>query len=243
MIKTYFNQRAAVWDETVAEKDATKLELMAERLEIRPGSAVLDVGTGTGVFIPFLLSKVGSNGKIIALDIAEEMLRKAKDKGFNGEVAYLNADVTNIPITDEAFDSVVCYASFPHFQDKSGALIEVNRVTKSGGYLFICHTSSRVNINEIHNGIPEVVNDLIPDEAEMRIMLAEAGFIDVSIEDGRENYLCRARKPGSLREFDGLWVKLKADVQGFRGMGEGTNRDEINSGGSRLADISQGNSS
>lgn len=196
MIKTYFNQRAAIWDETVAEKDATKLELMAERLDIRPGSMVLDVGTGTGVFIPFLLSKIGRNGKIIALDIAEEMLRKAQAKGFNGEIAYLNADVTNIPITDETFDSVVCYASFPHFQDKLGALIEVNRVTKCGGYLFICHTSSRVNINEIHNGIPEVANDLIPDEEEMQIMLAEAGFINIRIEDGRENYLCRARKPG-----------------------------------------------
>jgi ubiquinone/menaquinone biosynthesis C-methylase UbiE len=196
MIRTYFNQRAAIWDETAAEKDETKLELMAERLEIRPGSIVLDVGTGTGVFIPFLLSKIGSNGKIIALDFAEGMLRKAKDKSLDGEVAYLNADVANIPLLDETFDSVVCYSSFPHFQDKLRALAEINRVTKSGGYLFICHTSSRVNINGIHNGILEMANDLIPDEEEMQIMLAEAGFIDIRIEDGLENYLCRAWKPG-----------------------------------------------
>ncbi|MFQ5996362.1 MAG: class I SAM-dependent methyltransferase [Dehalococcoidales bacterium] len=199
MIRTYFNQRAAIWDETAVEKDEAKLELMAGRLEIRLGSIVLDVGTGTGVFIPFLLSKIGSNGKIIALDFAEGMLRKAKDKSFHGEVAYLNADVANIPLPDETFDSVVCYSSFPHFQHKLRALAEINRVTKSGGYLFICHTSSRVNINGFHNGILEVANDLIPDEEEMQVMLAEAGFIDIRIEDGLENYLCRAWKPGWLK--------------------------------------------
>jgi len=195
MIRTYFNRRAAVWDETVAENDEVKLELMAERLNIRLGSLVLDVGTGTGVFIPFLLSKIGSSGKVVALDIAEEMLRRARAKGFNGVVAYLNADVANMPLPDETFDAIVCYSSFPHFQDKAKALGEIYRVTKSGGNLFICHTSSRDNINEIHNGIPEVENDLIPDAAEMQIMLAKAGFIDIRIEDYRENYLCCARKP------------------------------------------------
>ena len=195
MIRTYFNQKAAIWDETVAEKDEVKLELMVERLNIKPGSKMLDVGTGTGVFIPFLLSKVGHRGQIVALDVAEEMLRRARAKGFNGVVACLNADVANIPLPDETFDAVVCYSSFPHFQDKPKALSEINRVLKSGGYLFICHTSSRDNINEIHSSIPEVENDLIPDADEMQIMLAKAGFINIRIEDYRENYLCCARKP------------------------------------------------
>ena len=194
MIRTYFNQRAAIWDEAIAEKDEAKLGLMAEHLEISPGSTILDVGTGTGIFIPFLLSKIGGGGKIIALDLAEEMLRQARNKSFAGEVHYLKADVADIPLSDEVFDSVVCYSSFPHFQDKLRAFGEVNRVTRAGGRLFICHTSSRVDINEMHNGIPEVASDIIPDEEEMQIMLAAAGFSDVEIRDNGENYLCQARK-------------------------------------------------
>lgn len=195
MIRTYFNRRAAIWDETAAETNEAKLELMAQRLNIRPGATVLDVGTGTGVFIPFILSKIGGSGQIIALDIAEEMLRKARAKGFGGEVAYLNADVANLPLHDETFDAVICYSSFPHFQNKLKALSEINRVIKSGGNLFICHTSSRASINQVHNGIPEVANDVIPDEDKMQMMLVKTGFTDIKIEDYHENYLCRVRKP------------------------------------------------
>jgi len=78
MIREYFNKKAAIWDETVAEKDTAKLERMAKRLNIRPGSTILDVGTGTGVFIPFLLSEIGKSGRIIASDFAEKMLRRSR---------------------------------------------------------------------------------------------------------------------------------------------------------------------
>jgi len=195
MIRAHFNQRAAIWDETASEKDTTKLKQMARRLNIKPGSTVLDVGTGTGVFIPFLLSKIGKNGQIVALDFAEEMLRKAQAKGFNGNIDYLHADVTNIPLGEEIFDIVICYSSFPHFQNKPRALAEMNRVIKTGGKLFICHTSSQTTINQIHRQVPAMENDTIPDEDEMQIMLSMAGFTDIMIEDSSESYLASARKP------------------------------------------------
>lgn len=213
MIRTYFNGKAATWDEIAAEKDSLKLTQMAARLDIELSSIVLDVGTGTGVFIPFLRQSIGGGGKILALDIAEEMLRRARAKNFDGVVAYLNADVAHIPLPDDSVDSVVCYSSFPHFQDKSKALAEIHRVIKSGGYLFICHTSSREAINEIHNGIPEVANDVIPGEVEMHLILSEAGFTDIAIEDNGEDYLCSALKGDWLK---GIRVELKADIQRFR---------------------------
>lgn len=194
MIGGYFNQRAGIWDETSSETDMTKLELMSKRLKIKPGSTVLDVGCGTGVFIPFLLSRIGGEGRLVALDVAEEMLKRARAKGFK-DIEYLLADVTSIPLGDEIFDAVVCYSSFPHFQDKPRALAEINRVTKSGGRLLICHTSSRAVVNQFHRQIPAVANDIIPDEHEMQLMLSRAGFTDIKIYDGKESYLARARKP------------------------------------------------
>ena len=191
MIRTHFNKNAAIWDETMAEKDMAKLEDMARRLAIEPGSTVLDVGTGTGVFVPFILSRIGENGRLVCLDFAEEMLKRAQAKGFEG-TEYICADIADTRLDDETFDTVVCYSSFPHFQNKPRAFGEINRILKKGGRLFICHTSSRLNINEIHRQIPAVQNDLIPDEAEMRQMLSAAGFAEISICDNSDNYLASA---------------------------------------------------
>jgi ubiquinone/menaquinone biosynthesis C-methylase UbiE len=214
MTRAYFNHKAAIWDETISEKDTAKLMGMVKRLNIAPGSAVLDVGTGTGVLLPFLLGEVGEDGSVSALDYAGEMLRKARAKGFDGNVDYLCADVTNIPLREGIFDIAVCYSSFPHFQDKLVALIEINRVLKLAGRLVICHTAARHVINGIHRQIPALTNDTIPGKEEMCSMLAAAGFTDVELDDDGKSYFCCARKLG-LEKLEVLGLKLKADVQSF----------------------------
>ena len=195
MIRGYFNQKADTWDETVAEKDTAKLERMAKRLNLRLGSSVLDVGTGTGVFMPFLLSKIGKSGRIVAIDVADEMLLRARAKGFDGNIDYLCANVMDIPLVGDIFDAVICYSSFPHFQDKPKALAEIYQVIKSGGRLSICHTSSRAEINQIHRQIAVVRHDTIPDAEKMKSMLSAAGFNEIRVEDGSDSYLASARKP------------------------------------------------
>ncbi|MBA7600041.1 2-methoxy-6-polyprenyl-1,4-benzoquinol methylase [subsurface metagenome] len=123
------------------------------------------------------------------------MLRKARAKGFGGNIEYLQADITEIPLGDEIFDSVVCYSSFPHFQDKLRALTEIHRVMKGGGSLLVCHTSSRRHINEIHSQIPVVENDVLPDGNEMQLLLSAAGFSEIKIADDSESYLASAERP------------------------------------------------
>jgi ubiquinone/menaquinone biosynthesis C-methylase UbiE len=194
MSRAYFNEQADIWDEAIAEKDAAKLEQMAKRLNIKSGSFVLDVGTGTGIFLPFLLRVVGRSGRIVALDYAERMLRKAHAKGFDRDIAYLQAEVSYVPVRPESFDAVVCYSSFPHFPDKPKALGELRRVIKNGGQLLICHTSSRAQINAIHREIPAVENDSLPDATEMESMLSQAGFTGIRIEDESDSYLVSAEK-------------------------------------------------
>jgi ubiquinone/menaquinone biosynthesis C-methylase UbiE len=194
MIRDYFNQRADIWDAEVAEKSAGKLRRMADRLGLERGSVLLDVGSGTGVFLPWLLEKTGTEGRIVALDCAERMLEKSRQKGFPPQVSFLCASIEEVPLPDASFDAVVCYSSFPHFGDKPRAFREMYRVLRPGGRLVICHTSSRAQINRIHAALPEVSDHLIPGEAEMREMMGGAGFTAVNIEDGEEDYLASAAK-------------------------------------------------
>jgi ubiquinone/menaquinone biosynthesis C-methylase UbiE len=195
MLREYFNSRADTWDENIAERDTNKLTAMAERLELKPGSVILDVGTGTGVFLPYLLKNIGKNGKIVALDLAEEMLAKARAKYPDENVEYLHADIMDIPIYEEMFDSVVCYSSFPHFQDKHKALNEIRRVMRPGGRVLVCHTSSRDHINGMHSTLPGVENDLLPAPGEMRKLFLNAGFTVIKIEEDSESYLAVGKKP------------------------------------------------
>jgi ubiquinone/menaquinone biosynthesis C-methylase UbiE len=194
MIRHYFNEKSAIWDENVAEKDTDKLKQMVGRLDIERNSVVLDIGTGTGVFLPFVFDVIGKNGRIIAMDIAEEMLKKAAVKLSNGNIDYIQANVECIPLPEKTFNVVICYSSFPHFQDKLKALNEMNRVLKTGGRLFICHTSSREAINNIHRQIPVVKNDLLPDRVQMHTMLLQTGFSNVIVDDGVDSYLASAEK-------------------------------------------------
>lgn len=192
-VREYFNSKAPVWDELIAEKDGAKLGALAARLGVASGSWVLDVGTGTGVFVPYLLERM-NGGRLVCVDIAEEMLKRARAKNFTGNVDYLHGDVTRLPLVEGIFDAVVCYSSFPHFQDKPRALAEIRRVLKEGGRLFICHTASREEINSIHRSIPAVKEDVLPDGAEMYQMLRAAGFGGIEVEDTPGGYFAAAVK-------------------------------------------------
>ncbi len=194
MTRTFFNQKASVWDETCCEQDTAKLKVLAERLRIEPGATLLDVGSGTGIFLPLLLTKIGGQGVLVAIDYAEEMIKRVRVKDVNGRICYLQGDVASLPFGSELFDACVCYSSFPHFQDKPKALQEMNRVLKEGGRLIICHTSNRDEINRLHRQIPAVANDIIPAEGKLKTMLKRAGFINIRIDDDAASYLATAQK-------------------------------------------------
>jgi SAM-dependent methyltransferase len=190
----YFNSQAGIWDEKIAEKDTGKLERMTARLDIQPGSAVLDAGTGTGVLIPYLLKKIGQDGRLVCLDPAEKMLARAREKNFPGHIQFVLGDIEKTQMSEDTFDAVVCYSSFPHFADKPEALRKIRRLLKPGGKVFICHTSSRSDINRVHQQIPGLSGDLLPGEKEMRRMLEKAGFTRVEVEDGEGSYWAKGEK-------------------------------------------------
>jgi len=195
MIRDYFNEKAEDWDGYAAERDAGRLERMVEKLGLKSGMIILDIGTGTGIFLPYILKKIGYNGRVIALDIAQKMLLQAQRKGFKGEIDFLCADVENIPLQADTCDAVVCYSSFPHFQDKIRAFREMRRVLKKSGCVFICHTSGREAINNIHASIALLRHDLLPDENNMKALLRKTGFTGIICEDATDSYLARGRKP------------------------------------------------
>src|ERR1700722_20491602 len=53
---------------------------IVDAMDLKPGATVADVGTGVGFMLPYLSHAVGDTGKVVAEDIQNDFLDKAKFK-------------------------------------------------------------------------------------------------------------------------------------------------------------------
>ena len=194
-LQEYFDQLAPTWDKELTPERLQCLGGIIQELGIKTGDHVLDIGSGTGVLVPLLVAELGSEGKIVALDISMEMLVQAQAKGFPPIVGFAQADVLAIPLADDSMDLAMCNSALPHFGDKGKALKEIARILRDNGRLVICHTMSREALNQLHRSIGGLVaNDLLPDESQLRRLIEQVGLKTTHLEDGPERYLAIAEK-------------------------------------------------
>lgn len=59
--KDYFNSVAFEWDE-ISEHKAEKINYILEKIKLNTGQSVLDIGSGTGVMLPYIKKRVGKDG-------------------------------------------------------------------------------------------------------------------------------------------------------------------------------------
>ncbi len=195
--KEYFDQIAEKWDNRPnTEKEKSFAEKLVKSLKIKEGQKILDVGTGTGILIPQISKLIGSTGYMKAVDFSEGMVNICKAKF--GDLANLSidvADIEEISLPSSFFDYAICFGVFPHLQNKSKALGQLNRVLKSGGTLIIAHALSSKEIERIHAcSSPMVAHDMLPASHVMESMLVQAGFGQIQITDVPGCYMCTSTK-------------------------------------------------
>jgi len=193
---SFFDHCAERWDQDESPDIQAKLERVVNLSGLRPGARVLDVGTGTGVLIPFLLGRIGPNGSVVAIDISPAMLAKARAKWQDSQVSFQLADIHRTGMPDSAYDAVLCNAVFPHFENKPLALMECARLLSPGGILVISHPIGREAVNRIHAkaGGP-VGEDRIPLNSQIAEWLAKAGFEQPVIVDEPDFHYIKTGKP------------------------------------------------
>ncbi len=195
--KTYFNEQANTWDERFHTPNLSHfLEKLVPQFGLEPGQNILDVGTGTGVLIPYLIREVGPAGSVTAIDYSENMIQICKTK--HSHLKNVSVELKNIEedaFPTESFDAVICFGLFPHLEHQQKALQNINHLLKPGGALIIAHALSSEELQAHHNNASSaVVHDVLPEEAEMKQLLEQTGFEGIGIKDEPGFYLCIAHK-------------------------------------------------
>ena len=108
--------------------------------ELRPGERVVDVGCGAGIDSLIAAKKVGSEGRVIGVDMTPSMLQKARQAAKKvglANVAFREGYAEELPVEDGWADVVISNGVLNLMPDKAAALEEMTRVLKPGGRLQI----------------------------------------------------------------------------------------------------------
>ena len=104
--------------------------------DLEEGMTVLDLGSGAGIDC-FVASKyVGKSGKVIGVDMTEEMIRKAnenKSKVSVSNVEFRLGEIESLPVDSDTVDRVISNCVINLVPDKAKAFGEIYRVLKPGG--------------------------------------------------------------------------------------------------------------
>jgi phosphatidylethanolamine/phosphatidyl-N-methylethanolamine N-methyltransferase len=103
----------------------------------RIGGRILEVGVGTGISLP----DYARTNRLVGIDISEPMLRKAKERVAEFNLANVEAlavmDVAHLAFADNFFDVVVAQYVITAVPDPEAALSEFARVLKPGGEMIL----------------------------------------------------------------------------------------------------------
>jgi|SRR5665647_63198 len=98
---------------------------------------LLDVATGEGDFLLFLLESFSSFDSATGLDINPENLKIARNKIGRQKVDFLQGNVRRLPFEDNYFDTITVSNSLHHFGNPVKAIQSMLRVLIPGGLLII----------------------------------------------------------------------------------------------------------
>jgi arsenite methyltransferase len=150
--------------------------------DLREGETIVDLGSGAGIDVFLSANKIGGSGRVIGIDMTDEMLEKArknaKDNGYTN-VEFRKGDIEKrIPIEDNTVDLVISNCVINLTTDKVSTFKEIYRILK--------HSQGRM-----------VISDLVTDkEVQSESIDSEkwSSCIDGALT--KENYIESIRKAG-----------------------------------------------
>jgi arsenite methyltransferase len=121
--------------DVVAQRIAT-----LERLDLRAGEAVIDIGCGPGFLCEQMADAVGNTGRVLGVDISEDLLAAARARNTREWLTYEHGDAGALGAPDRSFDVGVSIQVLEYLDNPDQAIAEMFRVLKFGGRALIMNT-------------------------------------------------------------------------------------------------------
>lgn len=170
-------------------------QVVATHFHVRQGDSVVDLGAGSGYFLPTLAELVGPAGQVYACEIQRPLIEKignlARQNGW-AQVQPVWSDLEEVrgtTLPDATADAALMVNTLFQVEDMPTALTEAFRILRSGGKFFV------IDWTESFGGLgPEPAAVVDADHA--TALCEEAGFtLDRTFDAGDHHYGLAFRKP------------------------------------------------
>jgi arsenite methyltransferase len=175
--------------------------------DLHAGETVLDLGSGAGTDVLISAGRVGATGKVIGLDMTDEMLDLARANAAAAgveNVAFVKGHIEDVPLPDASVDVVISNCVINLSGDKPRVLREVARVLRPGGRFAVSDVVADEDMDAATKADMAQWTGCVAGaltRAEFTEALAAAGLVDVEIRETHRVHehagsaIVRARKP------------------------------------------------
>jgi ubiquinone/menaquinone biosynthesis C-methylase UbiE len=111
-----------------------------EKFRFRPGDTLLELGPGIGYFSVEASRMVGTEGRLLCLDIQPPMIGALRGRFDERNVTNAHpvvGDALSLPLTDDSVDAAFLFTVLGEIPDRPRAVAELRRVLRPGGVLSI----------------------------------------------------------------------------------------------------------
>jgi len=154
---------------------------------LKEGEVVLDLGSGGGIDALLAAKKVGPKGKVIGVDMTEEMVQLAKENAQRMKaenVEFKLGEIENLPVEDEIVDVIISNCVINLSSDKDKVFREAFRVLRPRGRILISDMVTQGELPKEIREDPEMWAACVAGALDEKVYLQKimnAGFEKVEI--------------------------------------------------------------
>jgi demethylmenaquinone methyltransferase/2-methoxy-6-polyprenyl-1,4-benzoquinol methylase len=117
----------------------TYRSLAVQKLSLKRGDCIIELGCGTGLNFPFIIKQIGSEGRLIGVDLTPGMLDFARmrvERAGWKNVELIQSDLTAYDFPEKV-NGVLATGVFGYIAEYNGVIKAISRVLVTGGHLVI----------------------------------------------------------------------------------------------------------